>query len=327
MTAPTSSATQTVASIGSGITPNRPPFLGMVQAELRKIVWWRAIWFTLLGIGLLMLLLSALNYFVTIFSLTQSPGERGPGQPPAPVLPAEAITYDVMTALLNYVREYSGLVIAILAVMLIAAEFQFGTIRIVLARGVGRIRLLFAKLCALLIAGLIATAVILALHLTELAIIAAAMGKSDTVFGHMPSFYWSDAGLYLLTILYNLVVTLLFATFLTVLTRSLAFGLVLTLVYFLAEGVINLILSGVGAATQNKVWSDTPNYLLGNNLSNLAAVVLPKREFLDIQAALTNGQATAQAFDGTHAIVVTLIYSAIFLGVSLYLTWKRDVLQ
>jgi len=39
------------------------------------------------------------------------------------------------------------------------------------------------------------------------------------------------------------------------------------------------------------------------------------------------GGAGGTAFDATHAIVVTLIYSAIFLGVSLYLTWKRDVLQ
>jgi ABC-2 type transport system permease protein len=322
----TADTAQRVAAIGSGITANRPPFLGMVRAELGKIVRWRAIWFTMLGIGLLMLLLNGLGYFVTIFTLTQSPSGRGPGQPAATVLPPEAITYDIMTTLLSDVRQYSGLVIAILAVMLIAAEFQFGTIRINLARGVGRIRLLLAKFAALLVAGILATGVILVLSVTTLTVVAALQGKTDVVFGHMPSFYWSDAGLYLLTILYNLVVTMLFAAFLTVLTRSLAFGLVATLVYFLAESIINLILSGVGAATQNKIWSDIPNYLLGNNLSNLAALVLPKRDFLGLEAAL-GGQTTAQAFDATHAIVVTLVYSAIFLGVSLYLTWKRDVLQ
>jgi ABC-2 type transport system permease protein len=298
----------------------------MVGAELGKIVRWRAIWFTLLGIGLLMVLLNGLGYFVTIYTLTQPASGRGPGQPAPPVLPPEAITYDVMTTLLSDVRQYSGLVIAILAVMLIAAEFQFGTIRITLARGVGRIRLLLAKFVALLVAGIIATGVIFALSVAVLTLVASLQGKTDVVFGHMPSFYWSDAGLYLLTILYNLVVTMLFAAFLTVLTRSLAFGLVATLVYFLAESIINLILTGVGAATQNKIWSDIPNYLLGTNLSNLAALTLPKRDFLDLGAAL-GGQTTAQAFDATHAFVVTLIYSAIFLGVSLYLTWKRDVLQ
>jgi hypothetical protein len=58
---------QTMASLGAGVTANRPPFLGMVQAELGKLIRWRAIWFTLLGIGLLMLLLNALTYFVMLF--------------------------------------------------------------------------------------------------------------------------------------------------------------------------------------------------------------------------------------------------------------------
>jgi hypothetical protein len=37
--------------------------------------------------------------------------------------------------------------------------------------------------------------------------------------------------------------------------------------------------------------------------------------------------ATGATFDATHAIVVTLLYSAVFLGVSRYLTWRRDVMQ
>jgi ABC-2 type transport system permease protein len=328
MTTPTSAA-QTVAARGAGITANRPPFLGMVQSELGKIVRWRAIWFTLLGIGLLMLLLNGLTYFFTLYGLTnpQGLGERNQPLPPPP---AEAIPYEMMTTLLNAVREYSGLVIAILAVMLISAEFQFGTIRIVLGRGVGRIRLLLSKLSALLIAGLIALIVILALNFVELALLAAAQGKSDAVFGHIPSYLWSDAGLYLLTVLYNLVVTMLFAVFVTVLSRSLAVGLVVALVYFFVENIVGAILQGVGGATNNKIWSDIPNYFLGNNLSQLAAAALPLHEILrapGIVVRVGGGGAGGTAFDATHAIAVTLIYSAIFLGVSLYLTWKRDVLQ
>ena len=329
MTTANTAAAQTVASLGAGITANRPPFLGMVQAELGKIVRWRAIWFTLLGIGLLMLLLNGLTYFITLYSLTNTQGLGERNQPPPPLPPAEAVPYVMMTTLLDAVRQYSGLVIAILAVMLIAAEFQFGTIRIVLGRGVGRIRLLLSKFSALLIAGLIALAVILALNFVELAILAAAQGKSDAVFGHIPSYLWSDAGLYLLTILYNLVVTMLFATFITVLSRSLAVGLVATLLYFLVESIVGAILQGVGGATNNKIWSDIPNYFLGTNLTQLAPAALPERAFLSAAGVVARGGGGAggTAFDATHAIVVTLIYSAIFLGASLYLTWKRDVLQ
>ncbi len=280
MTTADTVTTQRVAAIGAGVTANKPPFLGMVQAELGKIIRWRAIWFTLLGIGLLMLLLNGLTYFFTLYSLTNAQGLGERNQPPPPLPPAEAIPYVMMTTLLDAVRQYSGLVIAILAVMLIAAEFQFGTIRIVLGRGVGRIRLLLSKMSALVIAGLIALVVILALNFVELAILAAAQGKSDAVFGHIPSYLWSDAGLYLLTILYNLVVTMLFAVFVTVLSRSLAVGLVVALVYFLVEGIVGAILQGVGGATNNKIWSDIPNYFLGTNLTQLAPAALPERAFL-----------------------------------------------
>jgi ABC-2 type transport system permease protein len=322
---------QTVGALGAGITANRPPFLGMVQAELGKIIRWRAIWFALLGIGLLMLLLNALTYFVTLYNLTNTQGFGGGrgNEPPPPLPPAEAIPYTMMTTLLDAARQYSGLVIAILAVMLVAAEFQYGTIRIVLGRGVGRIRLLVAKISALLIAGLIALAVILALNFVELTIVAAAMGKSDAVFGHIPSYLWSDAGLYLLTILYNLVVTMLFAVFVTVLSRSLAVGLVVALVYFFVESIVAAILQGVGGATNNKIWSDIPNYFLGNNLSQLAPAALPTHAALETAGAVARGGGGGggTAFDATHAIVVTLLYSAVFLGVSLYLTATRDVLQ
>jgi len=330
MTTSNSAAAQTVASLGVGTTPGNPTFPGMVRSELQKIGWRRAVWYTLLGIGLLMLAFEALNYFGTLYALTATQGFGGPNQPAPPLPPAEAISYTAMTMLLSAVRQFSGLVIAILTVMLISAEYQFGTIRIVLGRGVGRIRLLGAKVSALLIVGLIALVIILALNVAELAIVAAAMGQSDAVFGHIPSYLWSDAGLYLLMILYNLVVTMLFALFVTVLSRSLAVGLVVALVYFFVENIVSGILGVVGNATGNKIWSDIPNYFLGTNLSNLATAVLPVHEILRTRGVVTRiggGDAGGAPFDATHAIVVTLIYSAVFLGVSLYLTWKRDVLQ
>jgi hypothetical protein len=110
---------------------------------------------------------------------------------------------------------------------------------------------------------------------------------------------------------------MLFAVFVTVLSRSLAVGLVVALVYFAAEGIVSVILLGVGGAMHNKIWSDLPNYFLGTNLSQLAPAALPVR----------GGGIGGTAFDATHAIVVTLLYSAVFLGLSLYLIWKRDVLQ
>ena len=85
----------------------------------------------------------------------------------------------------------------------------------------------------------------------------------------------------------------------------------MTLVYFLVENIVSGILGVVGSATGNKIWSDIPHYFLGTNLSNLA----------------DTASATGAPFDATHAVVVTLMYSALFLGVAVYLTRTRDVLE
>jgi hypothetical protein len=196
MTTADTVTTQRVAAIGAGVTANKPPFLGMVQAELGKIIRWRAIWFTLLGIGLLMLLLNGLTYFFTLYSLTNAQG-LGERNQPLPLPPAEAIPYVMMTTLLDAVRQYSGLVIAILAVMLIAAEFQFGTIRIVLGRGVGRIRLLLSKMSALLvIAGVFAPGFHSRAELRR-AGDPYAQRRARAMRSSAIRLFWSDAGLYL----------------------------------------------------------------------------------------------------------------------------------
>ena len=101
MTTSNTAAAQTVASLGVGITPGNPTFPGMVRSELQKIGWRRAVWYTLLGIGLLMLAFEALNYFGTLYALTATQGFGGPNQPAPPLPPAEAISYTAMTTLLS----------------------------------------------------------------------------------------------------------------------------------------------------------------------------------------------------------------------------------
>ena len=127
-TAANTAAAQTVAALGVGLTPGAPTFPGMVRAELHKIVWRRAVWYTLLGIGLLMLAFEALNYFGTLDALTTTQGLGGPHQPPPPRPPAEASSYTAMTAMtamttvLSAVRPFAGWVLAIVTVLLISAD-------------------------------------------------------------------------------------------------------------------------------------------------------------------------------------------------------------
>jgi len=70
--------------------------------------------------------------------------------------------------------------------------------------------------------------------------------------------------------------------------------------------------------TTNTFWQNVSAYLLGPNLN--------------VMAAMTTGNANSNfgasplvSVDGTHTVVVALVYAAIFAVGAFWLTWKRDV--
>src|SRR5215471_5028 len=63
--------------------------------------------------------------------------------------------YETMTLNLSVLRIFIGIFLLILTPCLIGQEYQLGTIRILLARGVGRIQLLLAKLFTIIVIALI----------------------------------------------------------------------------------------------------------------------------------------------------------------------------
>ena len=54
--------------------------------------------------------------------------------------------YNLLSITLSILRVFTGIFLLILAARTVGLEYQLGTIRILLARGVGRLQLLFAKL-------------------------------------------------------------------------------------------------------------------------------------------------------------------------------------
>jgi hypothetical protein len=107
----------------------------------------------------------------------------------------------------------------------------------------------------------------------------------------------------------------------------LAFGLGFTLPYFLLESILGGILGVISFGTHNDLWTNITTYFLGKNLSALSTVLLPPRG-LDILSLVSgNTSVLGSTVDATHALLVTLAYFALFVGVTGYLTWKRDVLQ
>ena len=76
------------------------------------------------------------------------------------------------------VRVFTGFFLLILTARMIGQEYQLGTIRVLLARGVGRLQLLFAKLLTMAIIALILLIVGLALnYLLTLILVAGVTGN------------------------------------------------------------------------------------------------------------------------------------------------------
>ncbi|HKD77263.1 MAG TPA: hypothetical protein VKB76_17295 [Ktedonobacterales bacterium] len=229
---------------------------------------------------------------------------------------------------LSHVRESTGVFAMVLTVIVVGLEYQQGTIRVLLARGTGRIRLLSAKLMAVFLAALTSLAVSL-LIVGIFVPLQFVLANQSGQFSNLPDYFWSDMGTYVVTLVVNLVASILLAATLTVLGRSLAVGLGVTLPWFFAENIISGILLIVTLSTQNKVWYQIPNFFFGNSLTRLPTALLGSHA-LDPQAAIQQGGAALGLVvtpDATFDAIVVAGYCAAFLFIAYFLTLKRDVTQ
>ena len=84
------------------------------------------------------------------------------------------------------------------------------------------------------------------------------------------------------------------------------------------------ILGLVAGVTGNTFWTTLTGYLLGPELNIMPQVVVPLYQGRPLT---TIGFQPLVHYDATHALLTALIYGVIFAGVSVVLTWKRDVME
>ena len=228
--------------------------------------------------------------------------------------------YDLVTQSFSMLRAFGGIYLIILTAYVFGLEFQYGTIRVLLSRGVGRVQLLLAKLSSLILISVLVV-VLGALYLGALTVILTliATGSLNALNVLTPEF-WQNIGIYVLTLLFNMVVTILMATAMCALTRSLAMGLTIALMWFPVDNIGSIFMQLGYKLTHNNFWLDATKYFLGPNLNVMASLILPAK--LGIYAL---GAEPLSKVDGTHTLWVAGIYGAIFLVMALLLTWKRDV--
>lgn len=305
-TALTSAAT----AQGLAARSERPQFLGMLRGEIFKLARQRFNWLTTLGfagaVSIYYLFLLGNRHFKE--DLQQFPYES---------------FYHTMAREGAITRVFIGIVLMIATAMLIGFEYQHGTIRVLLSRGVDRVKLLLAKLLALALFGLALLALAVLLNALWATLAQLLIAGNLDAYKALNGTFWANTWAYVLSILISMGATILLAAALTVFGRSVAFGLTLSFIWFAAENIGATVLVLVYDFTNNDFWLKITAYLVGLNLNILPTLMVAKH--VGGSPVETLGSAPRVQYDLTHAMLTVLIYSVILAVVAVTLTWRRDV--
>jgi ABC-type transport system involved in multi-copper enzyme maturation permease subunit len=285
----------------------RASFPGIMRGEflkIKRLFWW-------------MLALLALG-FVVAFLL----GASGPDiKPDLQHTPLHFLYYSMESNLVVF-RILVGIFLLVLTSFTIGREYQYGTIRILLARGVGRVQLLLAKLAVLAVIALalLAAFTLLTALLTGLLMLAL-VGNLNGLSALTPAF-WPNLGIDMLTVLLSMGATILMAAAMNALGRSLTFGLSASLIWFPVDNIGTLIMNTLARITHSDFWLNATAYLLGPLLNRLPDYLLPPEAQSGFQSFGVHPQVPVSS---AHALWVIAVYSLVFFIVALVPTWKRDV--
>jgi ABC-2 type transport system permease protein len=300
------------ARTANGLTARseHPQFLGMLRGEIFKLVRQRFNWITTLGFA------GAVSIYY-LFLLGASGFKNNLLQDPYEAM------YHTMAREGAITRVFIGIVLMIATAMLIGFEYQHGTIRVLLSRGVDRVKLLLAKLLTLALFGLALLALAALLNALWATLAQLLIAGNLDAYKALNGTFWANTWAYILSILISMGATILLAAALTVFGRSVAFGLTLSFVWFAAENIGASILVLVYNFTNNDFWLKITAYLVGLNLNILPTLMVAKH--VGGSPVETLGSAPRVQYDLTHALLTVLIYSVIFAAVAVTLTWRRDV--
>lgn len=289
--------------------PRQPrlSFAGSVGAEARKVLGQRST-VAILGVGVLL--------FVGVMLLLtlSSNGSVAVRQAPA------AYFAEWQDILFTVFTMGAGIVLLLTTARLVGMEYSMGTIRILLARGTGRVQLLLAKLIVLALLGVVLLAVFTVASLIWTGAAVLHWTGSLTALTSLPASTLHDLGLGLVMSLISIGFAILIGGATATLGRSVAFGVGVAMVLFPADNFGTVILGLISRLTHQQFWMDISAYLLGPNLNHLPTLWISDRKVL---SALTP---PLMKVDLMHTLLTIGIWALGLLVLQLVLTWRRDVL-
>jgi ABC-type transport system involved in multi-copper enzyme maturation permease subunit len=299
-------ATATVAAAYRG---RRSRLGGLFHAEVVKLAHQ---WSTWLAIA------AAAALFLAVV------GWGGAGQAPVRALfrhDAEGWMRSVLPGVQMLFQYGSGVLLLVVAARSVGADYASGAMRVLLARGVGRVQLLAAKLLALCcLAAVLLTvgAILVALYFGSVAV--AAEG-SLRAFAHVSPALWQTLGLSAVSEVASMAAAIAVGTTAAVVGRSVAFGVGVALAVYPADSLYTQWSPLLVSLTHQRVWTDVTRVLLGPNLNALSQ---------HLRAGPPSGVPLPTPVGGAgalHATVVVAVWVAAMLVTSAAMLHRRDVLQ
>ena len=213
---------------------------------------------------------------------------------------------------LGVAHSIGVILIMILGASAMGVEYGWGTLRTLLAKGVGRWQFLVAKgLSVILLSGV-------GLLIASLSVVVGSLIAALTLDdggGLADAGEWSTVGVMFGKAAYGLAPYAILALFVTVLTSSSSMGIAISLAYYFLELILVQIMSGLFEWSSN-----ISDYLLGPNISAWMT------ESSVVTTGSDSGLAGIGDLPGTvHAFVTLLVYMAVLGGAALWLILRKDI--
>ena len=213
---------------------------------------------------------------------------------------------------LGVAHSIGVILVMILGASTMGVEYGWGTLRTLLAKGVGRWQFLVAKgLSVILMSGV-------GLLIASLSVVVGSLIAALTLDdggGLADVGEWSTVGVMFGKAAYGLAPYAILALFVTVLTSSSSMGIAISLAYYFLELILVQIMSGLFEWSSN-----ISDYLLGPNISAWMT------ESSVVTTGSDSGLAGIGDLPGTvHAFVTLLVYMAVLGGAALWLILRKDI--
>lgn len=308
------SPTTTRASAPAAAVTARPSFLGMVRGEAHKLSRMWLLWACLL-------VLSGFLFLPLLITIA-APG-RITSVANAPAAEQLHLLYRELGTDAFILRFFSAPVVIILTARLLGMEYSSGTIRLILSRGAGRLQFLGVKLLVSAVVALVVAiwGILLTGIFEVLGLLVA--NHNLNILQAINSDYWRAVGSEALVLVLTLEAMMLMATAVTVLSRSMAFGLSAGLAWFLVDNLIGTVFFFIAFdLTQSQGWLLATGDMLSPNLNAMSTLLLPTSAAAASVKALSTPLTPVTT---GHTFLILGIYAAIFLVVSVALILRRDV--